>query len=303
MTEFAFVDRTHCICGATLRSAGAKEWRHPWGVIAFKRCEQCNSWCQSPQVSVESIAAWYDSDLYQGSNKQSGRFYANYVADEESRLIEARERWRRDLSYLLPKPGSRVLEVGCATGSLLAVIRDNGHQVNGLDLSSRFAKAAADLHRLEVTVGDVAKANFPAGTFDLVILAGTLPNLHRLADCLRRIHCWLKPGGYFVANFPATDSLTARLYGRSHWMFAPSANTFPSTLGCSTALANAGFSIDSLKKDVQRPSWRKLMTLSRIPFGDRMLALCGLRGRKIPIPISAPGVRIIVAKKPFIQYS
>jgi SAM-dependent methyltransferase len=192
-----------------------------------------------------------------------------------------------------------VLEIGCAIGSLLAVVRDAGHEVAGLDLPARFARAAADIHQLDVIVGDVATATFASESFDLVVLAGTLPNLHILSECLQRIYLWLEPGGCLVANFPASDSLNARLYRSLHWMFAPSVNTLPSTAGCRIAFTNAGFVVRHFRNDLEQPSWLKLMTLSRLPCSGSQLGFFGLRGKILPMAMRAPGVRIIASIKPF----
>lgn len=292
---FEYVDRPSCVCGATLvDGTRVVEKRSAWGAVRFRQCLSCASWCQSPQVSPRSLSAWYDSDEYQGSAERRGSIYANYLADEPERLVEARQRYRRDLSAHLPATGARVLEIGCATGSLLAVMREVGHVVTGFDLSHRFADAARDLHGIDVEVGDILDAALPHDSFDMVVMFGTISNLTRFGASLERIRGLLTPRGSLVFNFPAAGSLVARLYGERHWMFAPSASTFLSARGCRLALEAAGLTWRRGRTDRQMPSVRKVLTHAKLGGLLRAAARFGLDGAPLgPLPI--PGVRIVWA--------
>src|SRR6185295_3471231 len=129
-------ERSHCVCAFPLpENPQFVRKTFACGDVRFARCESCGSWCQCPQITAESLGQWYDSDQYQGSCAQRGTAYANYLQDEDHRIVEARQRYQNDLATHLPASGARVLEVGCATGSLLTVVREAGHEVCGIDLS------------------------------------------------------------------------------------------------------------------------------------------------------------------------
>ena len=75
------------------------------------------------------------------------------------------------LKVTAPEVGSRVLEVGCGTGSNLALFADSGCEVSGIDMSPAMldrAKTklgeAAGLH-----LGDASAMPFGDGSFDLVV--------------------------------------------------------------------------------------------------------------------------------------
>jgi SAM-dependent methyltransferase len=293
---FEYVDRSSCVCGAAL-AAGTRvvEKISAWGVVRFRQCGSCDSWCQSPQISPRSLAAWYDSDEYQGSSERHGSIYANYLADEPERLTEARYRYRRDLSPNLPATGARVLEIGCATGSLLAVMREAGHIVAGLDLSRRFADAARELHGLDVQVGDILDAALPHASFDMVVMLGTISNLTGLGAALERIRALLTPRGSLVFNFPAADSPVARLYGEGYWMFTPSVSTFLTERGCRLALGRAGVTWCRSRVDRQMPSVRKLLTHAKLGALLRAGARFGMDGAAPLGPLPIPGVQIVWA--------
>jgi SAM-dependent methyltransferase len=259
MNKFIYEPRERCACGTILAPVEKSRTRtFAWGKVSFRSCRACGSWCQSPQLTRQTVACWYDSDDYQGSSTRIGQFYANYIDDEPARIEEARMRYRRELE--------------------------------------RFAAAAARLHGLAVRVADFAEIDFPARSFDLVLLYGTISNLRDPAACLRQVCRVLKPGGTLVVNFPAADSFTARLYGPRFWMYAPSVNTFFTTVGLSRALRHAGFLTVRFTRDKQQPSLRKVTTLARLP-GTAFLARIGLDRAHLPFPVPAPGVRCVFATK------
>jgi len=296
--KFQYVSRPSCVCGRSLDNSSGKITKSfAWGEVQFLECVSCGCWCQSPQIGGECLTAWYDSDEYQGSRDRRGSAYVNYLADETQRIKEAAERFKADLAPYLPGCGGCVLEVGCATGSLLSVIRDVGHEVAGIDLSRRFADAAKQLHGLEVQVADILSAKIPDGSFDMVLLFGTLSNLSDIPRSLRRIHGLLKPGGVLVANYPAADSIVAKLYGERFWMFAPSASTFMTSMGCGLALKQAGFHSVESGLDRQMPSFRKLFTHAKCHALLSVLDAFGLGNKSLPFRLPVPGVRIVRASR------
>jgi methionine biosynthesis protein MetW len=72
--------------------------------------------------------------------------------------------------------GSRVLDVGCGDGELMAVLRDQRHvDARGIEIDSGNVAAAVE-RGLSVVQGDADRdlVNYPDGTFDYAILSQTL---------------------------------------------------------------------------------------------------------------------------------
>lgn len=297
INKFNYEERATCICGQPLSSAAGHVHKiFPWGDLHFLRCEYCGSWCQSPQISIESLTEWFNSVDYYGSNTHRGVAYANYMADENNRLREAAARYERDIQHELPKR-ARVLEIGCATGSLLSVLHAAGHEVRGLDLSSVFADAALEYHGISVEVGDALSADLPLEYFDAVLLFGTIGNLQDFSKYLFRIRQVLKPGGILIINFPdANSGIVKYIYRSQFWMFTPSANFFPTSMGCTEALNQSGFYIQSLTRDRQNTSFRKLLSHAKLGMFIPLFSMFGIDSVSLPFSIPLPGIRLLKAR-------
>ncbi len=97
-------------------------------------------------------------------------------------------------------PDSRVLDIGCGDGTLLAYLaRNKGVDARGLEISREGVNACVG-HGLSVIQGDADTdlADYPSGAFDFVVLSKTLQatrNPRRVLEELVRI------GRYAVVSF------------------------------------------------------------------------------------------------------
>lgn len=125
-------------------------------------------------------------------------------------------------------PGGAVLDVGCASGGLLALLRERASYEAGVEISARAAAEAAEVADY-VVAGPVESAEFAAATFDLVVLADVLEHLVDPADVLARAVRWTKPGGHVVVSVPNIAHWQARLVvARGQWR-AEDSGTFDAT--------------------------------------------------------------------------
>jgi len=110
---------------------------------------------------------------------------------------------RSDLRFIggLVPEGSRVLDLGCGSGDLLAYLRDErGCHVRGVELTSE-GIAASIARGLSVVQDDLDRglAGFPDHSFDIVILSQTLQIVRNPALVLREM---LRVGDRAVLSFP-----------------------------------------------------------------------------------------------------
>jgi len=102
------------------------------------------------------------------------------------------------LELLDPKPGERVLDLGCGDGVLTAQLAARGCRVVGVDGSPAFV-AAARARGLDARVGDGQALAFER-EFDAVFSNAALHWMRAADRVLEGVHRALVPGGRFVAE-------------------------------------------------------------------------------------------------------
>lgn len=137
------------------------------------------------------------ADLYEAKAQTYATFGNGAIAAHAQRLLA---------------PGGRVLDIGCASGGLLAVLRPGAGHLAGLELSPTAAAAAAQVGD-QIVCGALADDGLPfeAGSFDLVVLADVLEHLADPGAGLVRATAWCRPGGAVLVSVPNVAHWHARL--------------------------------------------------------------------------------------------
>ena len=163
---------------------------------------------------------------------------------KESDLDERRFRdIAATIATFLQGRSSRVLEIGCATGRLLSLVRDAGFaHVQGLDPSPGCAQAARDLYGVPVLVGSLFDIPVPKASFEFVILIGVLEHVEDVRGAMKHIHDVLSPGGRVYAEVPDAAHLAGRPDAPFQEFSTEHINFF-STASLANAFRAAGFDV------------------------------------------------------------
>jgi SAM-dependent methyltransferase len=103
----------------------------------------------------------------------------------------------------LQSPDARILDVGCASGRLLANLRDRGFRnVTGLDPSPACAAAAARLYSVNVRTMTLAEIARTGDRFDVVIMVGVLEHIRDLDDAFDQLRAVLSATGLLYGEVP-----------------------------------------------------------------------------------------------------
>lgn len=131
------------------------------------------------------------------------------IAYHESRKSEAGT--ELDALYSSLEDGAAVLDIGCGAGVPVAQALSERFKVTGVDISD----SMINLARANVLTGvfvrsDVMSVEFAPSTFDAATAFYSIFHVPREEHpaLFRRIHDWLKPGGYLLCLLPHDDEET-----------------------------------------------------------------------------------------------
>jgi 2-polyprenyl-3-methyl-5-hydroxy-6-metoxy-1,4-benzoquinol methylase len=224
---------------------------------ALRRCDACrHRFLEIPEPS--SVEVIYN-DHYAGFredpvfHRTAGRVLAEHVRPRVT-------------------PPARLLDVGCGNGEFLALARDAGYAVEGIDVSTA-AKELCARRGISVRVGDVrAVEQFAVDErFDVITFWDVVEHLPDPHSFLLRAHGLLRPGGYVLVKTPRTSvasvrasAAVPRLAGAI--LQAPSHVQYFDRAGLSALLRRSGFAdaewiaIEEMRSSASGGSLRRRMT-------------------------------------------
>jgi SAM-dependent methyltransferase len=166
------------------------------------RCPECGLVRVFPPRSVEHLAhlhnipEFFDAPYFDRRDLSQANFLTKNQAVLEL-LVDSHT--VRD---------AKILDIGCDTGSLLRVARDEyGMTGLGIEVSEQAARIAREEHGLEVMVGQVTEMRLPRASFDFIVLVDVVEHVADPAALLSEVYQLLRPGGKIYIDTADCDAL------------------------------------------------------------------------------------------------
>jgi 2-polyprenyl-3-methyl-5-hydroxy-6-metoxy-1,4-benzoquinol methylase len=137
------------------------------------------------------------------------------------------------------RPGLRHLDVGCAEGTLLALTRAHGLEVQGLELDTNFSQYAREARNIEVLPVVLEDASLQPQSFDVVSFVHVIEHLFHPLQTLRTAHNLLRDGGLLYIEVPNLEQPMPGL----RRFFIPKHNYYFTSKTLAAIVTQAGFSI------------------------------------------------------------
>jgi SAM-dependent methyltransferase len=155
-----------------------------WNAV---RCLDCGLGYLNPRPSLEEVERYYPRSYF---DQRNGNL----------------ERYTREAAYLSGRPG-RLLDIGAASGAFLAVMRDRGWDVLGIEPAAT-AENSYDVPIIKDAFPGTT--TLPAGHFDAITAWAVFEHLHDPAASFRECARLLRPAGRLVLQVPNLRSIQSR---------------------------------------------------------------------------------------------
>jgi SAM-dependent methyltransferase len=158
-------------------------------------CNECG-FCYSDKIPPQKVFDVYYREL------------SKYEINSDSLRESPYDRNRFDVmvKYLRPfleNQDLHIAEVGCATGFLLSMIKNEGFtNLTGIDPSPGCTAAAKKHYGIHVLTNTISNIGLPDNSVDVLILVGVLEHIRDLDDSLQKLWKLLKPDGKFFIVVP-----------------------------------------------------------------------------------------------------
>ncbi|MFN2108337.1 MAG: class I SAM-dependent methyltransferase [Anaerolineae bacterium] len=165
-----------------------------------------------------------------------------YVEEREGRVLTFEHHLRPLERVTGPAEGRRLLDVGAHTGVFVDIATRHGWDAWGIEPST-WAVEQARAQGLQMHLGTLENATFPAGHFSVVTMWDVIEHVPDPFRTLQAAWRALEPGGLLVVHTMDIDSLFSRLMGR-HWPWYMEMHLFYfSRRTLSAMLDKAGFRV------------------------------------------------------------
>jgi len=256
--------------------------------FSFVRCKHCELVQRNPQPDKNEILARYSSTY--------GNDYLSYELENEAAFLKLQQLALKDAGFskmektlftakqLRAESVPSILDIGCATGALLASLRDKGWRVTGVEISPSAVYAKKE-HKLDVRNVPLEENNFPDNSFDVILASHLIEHLNEPKTFLEETYRILKDNGSIFITTPDISGFQSRLFG-SRWRSAIFDHLYLfSRRTLSKMLKSVGFKVVSchswggLAAGAAPKTVKKVADFlaKRLNFGDVMI----IRARKI----------------------
>jgi SAM-dependent methyltransferase len=153
------------------------------------------------QATLDAVYAGHSkyADTSTHGQRQQGEIVATEPPWDRDRLDDT----ARYLATRVVDRKARILDAGCATGSLLAFLQREGFVAPvGIDPSASAVRIAREVHGVDARAGSLAALPSDIGLFDVVVLAHVLEHVADVRQVVQSLRDVLNPDGLAYVEVP-----------------------------------------------------------------------------------------------------
>jgi 2-polyprenyl-3-methyl-5-hydroxy-6-metoxy-1,4-benzoquinol methylase len=182
----------------------------------YYKCKQCSFVFVNPRLNNKGSSIWYNSNYYNAAigneifrNSYFDSFYSDSLKKSHFNLIV------NTIVENFPDKNIRILDAGCATGSILAVLGSKyGYSnITGLDLNKKAVEFAIKSRSLNVFHKDISDLE-EGKKYDLIINTENIEHVNSLDEYINNLTRVLNIGGSIVISTPNNDLRAVKWLGK-----------------------------------------------------------------------------------------
>lgn len=227
-----------CECGATEEDFDVLAEKDRYGLKSRTViCRKCGLVMTNPRMTQAGYDIFYD--------KEYGKLYRDQDAPDDAYFARRVEYGKTIYDYLqenYDKSFQNVLEIGCAGGGILYYFKEQGCEVTGVDLGSKYIEfgKARGLNLKQCHSSALVKEG---KKYDLIIVNHVIEHFLAFDAELEVIHQLLAEDGVLYIEVPGIKDLV-RSYNNDFLLYLQNAHVYDFTLGTLEQVMNKyGFSL------------------------------------------------------------
>jgi 2-polyprenyl-3-methyl-5-hydroxy-6-metoxy-1,4-benzoquinol methylase len=226
-------------CPACASTATSTVKGNLYGECALVRCDACATEHLVPQPSDGRLTEIYGPGYYEAWGVEDADVLDRMKRQTFAPIIDAAG----------IRPGSKVLDLGCATGSFLAEVTSRGASGYGIDLNGDAIALARDrLPDVNFHIGVAADQPFPGVQFDAVVMVDFIEHVREPEVELAIVREWMHDDSRLVVSTPRSDSVLRRAMGMRWPQYREEHLTYLSRAGAVALLARSGLRIEAIQR-------------------------------------------------------
>lgn len=178
------------------------------GSSLWVRCSGCGLIYQNPQPVRDELLDRYDQE------------YFEYEVENEATFFGLMEKGLADVGLDSIESSlsgeKRFVDIGCATGMLIAAMKERGWIEKGVEICRASVEYGRETRGVDIFEGILENAGIESDSIDVVHCSHLIEHLNDPLGFVLEAKRILKPGGHFIVTTPNVMGLQARLF-RTEW--------------------------------------------------------------------------------------
>jgi 2-polyprenyl-3-methyl-5-hydroxy-6-metoxy-1,4-benzoquinol methylase len=172
----------------------------------FVTCRRCGLVYQNPLPDSGDVLSRYDEEYFSYERENENNFFTLMKLGLDDVDFYSHE------SSLINR--GLFLDVGCATGLLIAYMRERGWNVKGVEVCRQSAEYGIRNRNLDISIGTLEESAIPDNSCSVVHCSHVIEHVPDPAHFFKVIKRVLQPNGLLVLTTPNIDGFQSRLFGQ-----------------------------------------------------------------------------------------